>query len=167
TELSLKSVFAGIGSAITKAKAAPVPVLLKLMVYTRSAPAAAVPVGVTLAVSVTLGGVGAAGWASILLVSMVTAPFIAKSLPVRLTPVVIVILVFAITFPRKLPLVPKVADVPIAQNTFLPRPPLLITTLAKLAVVMVVPIWKMKTALGSPPSSRVSVEVSWADVLKQ
>jgi hypothetical protein len=89
------------------------------------------------------------------------------SLPVVLTPVVMVMLVLAIMFPRNELDAPRVAEVPTCQYTFGPRPPLLITTCAELAVVRVVPIWKMKRALGSPPSSSVRVEVNWAEVLKQ
>jgi hypothetical protein len=98
---------------------------------------------------------------------MVTAPLIAKNLPVELALVVKVMLVLAIMFPRKVVKVPMVAELPICQYTLVPRPPPLIKTCDPLAVVRVVPIWKMKIALGSPPSLRLSVVVNWADVSKQ
>jgi hypothetical protein len=53
----------------------------------------------------------------ILLVSMVTAPFRAKTLPETFAPVVRVMLVSAKMFPRKLVPVPRVAELPTCQNT--------------------------------------------------
>src|SRR6185436_9329776 len=110
SEPTLKSVFAGIGSVISKSDAELAPLLTNPIVYTRSVRDRTVPVGLTLAVNVTLGVGIVAGTALTLFVSIVTAPFRAITLPVVLTRVVIVILVFAITFPRKAVSVPKVAD---------------------------------------------------------
>ena len=97
------------------------------------------------------------GTASTAVESIVAAPFSAKILPVVLALVVKVMLVFAIMCPRKVVDVPIVAELPTCQYTLVPRPPLLMSTCELLAVVSVVPIWKMKIALGSPPSLRVSV----------
>ena len=63
--------------------------------------------------------------------------------------------------------VPRVAELPTCQNARQSWPPLMRTTDASLAVVSVLPIWKTKTALGSPSASRTSVPVNWADDEKQ
>jgi hypothetical protein len=94
------------------------------------------------------------------LVSSVTAPFSAKSLPVVLALVFMVMLASAIMLPRKMVDVPIVAELPTFQKTFLPRPPLTILTSELLAVVSVLPIWKTKFAVGLPPSLRKSVVVT-------
>jgi hypothetical protein len=97
------------------------------------------------------------------LLSSVTDPFRAKALPARLAPVFKAILVSARMFPVKSVRVPRVAELPICQNTLHCPAPLMITTEALDAVVSLLPIWKMKSALGSPSASRMSVPVSWAD----
>ena len=81
-------------------------------------------------------------------VSIVTAPFLAKSDPCDVALVVSVMLVRASVFPTKAVPVPSVSELPTCQNTLQSEPPLMTTTLAALAVVRVLPVWKMKTALG-------------------
>src|ERR1700680_2655317 len=95
-----------------------------------------------------------------LLVSSVTAPFLAKTLPFTLAPVVRVMLVSARMFPTNDVLVPRVAELPTCQKTLQDCAPLIKRTFEVLAVVSAVPIWKMKTALGSPCALSVSVPVN-------
>jgi hypothetical protein len=86
-----------------------------------------------------------------LLLSIVTAPFRARALPGEmLAAVVSVMLVRARMFPANAVPVPSVAELPTCQNTLQLDPMLLMTTLALLAVVSVLPIWKTKTAAGLP-----------------
>jgi hypothetical protein len=75
-----------------------------------------------------------------LLVSRVTAPVRARARPEREAPVVIVMLAIAITLPAKLVLVPKVAELPICQNTLQGFTLPVMRTDESLAVVRVVPI---------------------------
>jgi hypothetical protein len=89
--------------------------------------------------------------AEITLLCSVTAWFNAKTLPVKtVAPVVKVTLADARIFPKNAVPVPIVAELPIWKNTLQGEPPLIMTTDELLAVVSVLPIWKMKTALGSP-----------------
>ena len=143
----------------------------------------AVPVGVGVAVSAGIGvvvsvGVGeavgetvAAGAAqpaeSTLFVSIVTAPFRARALPDILAPVFRVMLSRARILPRNAVPVPRVAELPTCQNTLQPEPLLIMTTDESLAVVSVVPIWKMKTAALLPPASSVNCPVNPADDERQ
>ena len=124
----------------------------------------AIVVGVAVGVRVA---VGAATQRAIVLLSNVTAPFRAKTLPVTLAPVVRVALVSTMTLPANTLAVPKVAELPTCQNTLQLGPPLLKTTDEPDAVVSVLPILKMKTALASPWTLRVSCPVNCADVSKQ
>jgi hypothetical protein len=62
---------------------------------------------------------------------------------------------------------PSVAEVPTAQNTLLACALLVNTMVLAAAVMSVLPIWKMNTALQFPPPSRVRVPVSAAVVVKQ
>ena len=62
--------------------------------------------------------------------------------------------------PAKVVVVPRVAELPTCQNTPHACPPLMNATRELLAVVSVVPIWKMKTELGSPKALSVSVPVN-------
>ena len=82
--------------------------------------------------------------------SSVTAPVSAITLPETVAFVVNVILIFAKMLPSSCVPVPRVAELPTWKNTLQGMPPLMITTAELLAVVSVLPIWKMKTALGSP-----------------
>lgn len=61
-----------------------------------------------------------------------------------------VIEVRAKMLPLKVVFVPKVAELPICQKTLQACAPLMSSTLALLAVVRVLPIWKMKTLAGLP-----------------
>jgi hypothetical protein len=63
--------------------------------------------------------------------------------------------------------VPSVAELPICHQTLQGEAPLIRTTFEALAVVSVLPIWKMKTALELPWPFRVSVPVSCADEEKR
>jgi hypothetical protein len=63
--------------------------------------------------------------------------------------------------------VPSVAELPICHQMLHGEAPLMRTTLELLAVVSVLPIWKMKTALELPWPLRVSVPVSWAEEEKR
>jgi hypothetical protein len=102
-----------------------------------------------------------------LLSSSVTAPLRANTRPMMSAPVFIVIEVSARMFPTKLVVVPRVAELPTCQKTLQAFAPLISSTWLADAVVSVLPIWKMKTAFGSPCASRVSVPVNCADAAKQ
>jgi hypothetical protein len=93
-------------------------------------------------------------------VSKVTAPFLASALPVMFVPVVTVMLVRARIFPLNLLFVPKTAELPTCQKTLHGLPPLVMTTDDALAVVRVLAIWKIHTALGSPCAFSVNVPVN-------
>ena len=101
------------------------------------------------------------------LVSSVTAPLRASIRPTLRAPVVIVMLVSARMLPTNVVPVPSVAELPTCQNTLHGEPPLFTSTRELLAVVSVLPILKMKTALAFPWASRMSVPVSCAEVEKQ
>ena len=74
-------------------------------------------------------------------VSSVTAPFLARAEPhVMEAPVVRVMLVSARIFPANTVPVPKVAELPTCQKTFLSTRPLVKITAELLAVVSVLPI---------------------------
>jgi hypothetical protein len=94
------------------------------------------------------------------LLSIVTAPFRARVRPSTVVLVFSVIDVKARMFPLKLVFVPRVAELPICQKTLHAWAPLMRFTLLADAVVSVLPIWKMKTALGSPCALSVTVPVS-------
>src|SRR5450830_1262940 len=116
------------------------------------------PPGVGVGVGI---GVGATRLQRVtMLVSSVTAPFRARVCPETLALVFKVMLVSARMLPASFVLVPRVAELPTCQNTLHFEPPLITTTDEPLAVVSVLPIWKTKTASGSPRALRVSVPVS-------
>jgi hypothetical protein len=92
--------------------------------------------------------------------SKVTAPFRAKARPSTVAVVFSVIDVKARMFPLKVVFVPRVAELPTCQKTLHASAPLIRATVLADAVVNVLPIWKMKTALGSPWASRVTVPVN-------
>jgi hypothetical protein len=77
---------------------------------------------------------------STVLVSSVTEPFCARSLPWTVAPVMRVMLVSAKTFPTKLVVVPSVAELPTCQKTLQGLAPLISTTDDPLAVVRALPI---------------------------
>src|ERR1017187_7282316 len=89
------------------------------------------------------GGPGPPLHAVTLLLSSVTAPFRARTLPSVLAPVFRVILVSARTFPANEVVVPRVAELPTCHHTPQAEAPLLSVTEEPLAVVSVVPILKM------------------------
>src|ERR1700737_1451336 len=97
------------------------------------------------------------------LVSSVTAPLIAKALPVViLAPVVRVMLVLARIFPSNAVAVPRVAELPTCQNMLGSAGPTNVT--AELdAVVRELPIWKMKVPVGLPVVFSKSAPVNWAE----
>jgi hypothetical protein len=102
-----------------------------------------------------------------LLLSSVTAPFRAKTLPLTLALVFRVMLVSATTLPGSEAPVPRVAELPTCQDTPQLEALLMSMTDEPLAVVSVLPILKMKTAFEWPCASRVSIPVNWAEDAKQ
>ena len=95
-----------------------------------------------------------------LLESKVTAPFRANALPDNDAPVFSVMELNAMIFPTKLVVVPSVAELPTCQYTLPEWPPLVGVTLLLDAVVSVLPILKIKTALGLPWALRVRFPVN-------
>lgn len=129
-------------------------------------PGAAGVVAVAVAgAGVTGAGVTAAEHAAkeTLLVSIVTAPVRARARPAIVAPVVRLMLSRARILPTKVVVVPMVAELPTCQKTLQGEPPLITWTVDALAVVSVLPVLKIKTALALPWASRVSVPVSCAD----
>jgi len=151
-----------VGVAVLVAVGVAVPVAVGVAVLV--AVGVAVPVAVGVAVSVA-GGVPAHPTEETMLESIVTAPVRAKALPDRVAPLSKVILASASTLPTNIVPVPSVAELPTCQNTLQAEAPLIRRTDALLAVVSALPIWKMKTALGSPWPLSVSAPVNCADVL--
>ena len=94
-------------------------------------------------------------------VSRVTEPLRASARPSRVTPVVIVMDARARMVPRKVELVPSVAELPTCQKTLQADPPLMMSTRLADAVISVEAALKTKTAFGSPSASRVSLPVIW------
>lgn len=101
----------------------------------------AVEVGVVTAAQVLL---------VMVLVSRVTAPLRASKRPSMTAPVVAVIDVRAKILPRRVELVPNVAEDPTCQKTLQDRALPVSTILLAEAVIRVEAAWKIKTALGSP-----------------
>jgi hypothetical protein len=87
---------------------------------------------------------------------MVTEPFLASARPFRVPPSR-VMLASAIIVPAKLLPVCMVAEEPTCQNTLQADAPPVKATLAPVAVVRVLPIWKIHTSVGLPFSVRVPV----------
>jgi hypothetical protein len=85
---------------------------------------------------------------------MVTEPFLASARPVRVPPLS-AMLVNAIIFPAKLLPVCMVAEVPTCQNTLQGEAPPAKATVAPVAVVRVLPIWKIHTSVELPVRVRV------------
>ncbi|MEZ0011994.1 hypothetical protein ABH918_004046 [Kitasatospora sp. GAS206B] len=92
--------------------------------------------------------------------SSVTAPLRARARPSITVPVCAAMEVRARMLPLKKELVPMVAELPTCQNTLQACAPLMRLTLLAEPVIRVEAIWKMKTALGSPWASSVTVPVS-------
>lgn len=93
------------------------------------------------------------------LLSSVTAPLRARSRPESVVPVCAVIDVWARMVPSNVVPVPRVAELPTCQKTLQACASLVNATIALDAVMRVLADWKMKTALGSPWASRVTVPV--------
>jgi hypothetical protein len=107
-------------------------------------------------------GVGVTAQVTLIMVfvSNVTAPFCANTLPSTVAPVVSVADVKTRIFPLKVVVVPSIAELPTCQKTLQSWASFIRLTLLADAVVSVEPIWKMKTALGSPRASSTSVPVN-------
>ena len=88
--------------------------------------------------------------------SRVTDPLRASARPAMVSPVFTEIDVRARMVPVKVEFVPRVAELPTCQNTLQAWAPLVRTTLLAWEVMSVEGAWKMKTAFGSPPASKVS-----------
>jgi len=102
------------------------------------------------------------------LVSNVTAPLSAMARPFKIDdPVVMVMEVLAMMVPWKAVFVPRVAELPTCQSTLSAEAPLISVTLELLAVVSVLPIWKMKRALELPWPSRTRAVFNCAEEEKQ
>ena len=102
------------------------------------------------------------------LLSRVTAPLSAIARPFRIDdPVVTVMEALAMMVPWNAVFVPRVAELPTCQKTLPADAPLISVTLELLAVVSVLPIWKMKRALELPWPSRTSAVFSCAEDEKQ
>jgi hypothetical protein len=86
---------------------------------------------------------------------MVTAAFWARARPSILALSFMVMLATAMMVPTKVVPVSSVAELPTAQKTLQAWAPLMRTTLAFGAVMIVLPAWKMKTP--SPLSVRIPV----------
>ena len=96
----------------------------------------------------------------ITLVSRVTDPLRASTLPSTEAPVASVADVSDMTVPTKVVFVSSVVLLPTCQKTLHGEAPLISETVLLGAVTNVLPALKMKTADGSPCASRVSVPVS-------
>jgi hypothetical protein len=131
-----------------------------------------VSVGVLVSVGISTVAVGVAvaadqPWLEIELPIRVTAPLRARSLPTTLAPSLRVMLSSARIFPANAVPDPRVAELPTCQKMLPWLQPLIGVMDAPLAVVSVLPILKMKTALESPWPSRTSIPVNCADESKQ
>ena len=96
----------------------------------------------------------------IALSSNVTAPFRAKALPDRLALVLSEMDARASMFPANEVEVPSVAELPTCQKTLAGAALLIRDTALPLAVVSVLPIWKINSALALPRALSVSVPVN-------
>jgi hypothetical protein len=118
-----------------------------------------VPVGVGVGgagVAVCVGGAIVQAGTVIVSSSRVTAPLRASARPAMVSPVSTEIDVRARMLPAKSVLVPRVAELPTCQNTLQAWASPVRTMLLAESVMSVEGAWKMKTAFGSPPASRVS-----------
>lgn len=101
------------------------------------------------------------------LVSMVTAPLRARTLPVTFVPVCRAMLVSARILPTNVVFVPRVAELPTCQKSLQTCPPLMIDTVELLPVMRVLAILNIQTAAELPPPFSVRVPLSAADEEKQ
>ncbi|GGR03358.1 hypothetical protein FHS38_000495 [Streptomyces netropsis] len=97
------------------------------------------------------------------LLSSVTSPLRARARPSTTVPVWTAMDVRARMVPLKKEWVPRVAELPTCQNTLQACAPLMRATLLADPVIRVEAIWKMKTALGLPWASSVTVPVRPSD----
>jgi len=117
----------------------------------------AVVVGVAVGEAVAVGAAQPEKPTSFL--SIVTAPLRARALPDTLAPVFRAMLCKARILPTNVVSVPMVAELPTCQNTLQSTP--LVTRIDELlAVVSVLPVLKMKTALALPWASNVNCPVN-------
>jgi hypothetical protein len=93
---------------------------------------------------------------------IVTVPFLASARPARVPPFS-VMLANAMIFPAKLLPVWMVAEEPTCQYTLQEDAPPAKTTLAPVAVVRVLPIWKIHTSVALPVSVRVPFNTAAAE----
>jgi hypothetical protein len=132
----------------------------------------AMVVGVVVGVVVDVGevavGAGVGGGvqkgAMIVSWSRVTAPLRASARPAMVSPVSTVMDCRARMVPWKMECVPSVAELPTCQKTWQASAPLVSRMWLAESVTSVEPIWKMKTAFGSPPASRVSAPPTSSEV---
>jgi hypothetical protein len=125
-----------------------------------------VGVGVGVVVVVVGVGVGVVVQSGTVMTSWsrVTAAVRASARPVILTPVVTVIEASAMMVPRKVELVPRVAELPTCQKTLQGEaPPVRRIELAD-AVIRVEGTWKIQTAAGSPCAFRVRLPLICSEV---
>jgi hypothetical protein len=119
-----------------------------------------------------VGGIGVTGGATheakdTLLLSIVTAPFRARTLPETVVLVKRLMLVSARIFPTKVVPVPSVAELPTCQKSLHCCPPLMRSTDELLPVISVLPTLNIQTASVFPPPSSVSTPVFEAEEEKQ
>jgi hypothetical protein len=113
----------------------------------------------------TVGTTGVPEEHPLMMVSLeliVTVPFLASARPARLPPSS-VMLANAIIFPAKLLPVCIVAEEPTCQNTLQGDAPPAKTTEAPVAVVRVLPIWKIHTSVELPVSVKVPLSSAAAE----
>jgi hypothetical protein len=142
----------GVGAAVDVAEAVAAPVGVALVV----ADCVTVAEAVGEAVAVDDPQPSKPTW----FVSSVTSPFRARALPDTLAPVFREMLVRARILPTNTVPVPIGAELPTRQNTLQSTPPLITSTTELLAVVSVLTVLKMKTALALPSASSVNSPVS-------
>jgi hypothetical protein len=111
------------------------------------------------AVEVEVGAVSQPGMVKVLL-SRLTWPLRASARPATTVFVVTEIDVRAMIVPTKSEFVPSVAELPTCQKTWHAWAPLITLMSLAEAVIRVEAIWKMKTELGSPWPSRVTVPLT-------
>src|SRR4051812_16501087 len=91
-----------------------------------------------------------------MLESSVIAPVCVRARPSITAPVFNEMDMEARMFPLKIDVVPRVAELPTCQKILAALAPPERTILVPANVVRVEPIWRIQTAFGSPPASRVT-----------
>ena len=115
---------------------------------------------VGVSVGVPVGGVSSQTLLVKVFVSRVTEPLRASARPSTVVPLFAVIDVNAMIVPTNWVLVSSVAELATCQKTLQLCAPLRREIVLFGAVIRVEPIWKMKTASGSPSASSVRVPVT-------